>query len=44
MALAEVGAAKVSVDLAIPYLVPAIIGWSQVPPDVASDLRAALDG
>ncbi len=42
-ALAEVGAANVSVDLAIPYLVPAIIGWSQVPPDVAADLRAALD-
>jgi ATP phosphoribosyltransferase regulatory subunit len=42
-ALAEVGAANVSVDLAIPYLVPAIIGWSQVPPGVAADLRAALD-
>lgn len=42
-ALAEVGAANVSVDLAIPYLVPAIIGWSQVPPGVATDLRAALD-
>ena len=42
-ALAEVGAANVSVDLAIPYLVPAVIGWSQVPPDVAADLRAALD-
>jgi len=42
-ALAEVGAANVSVDLAIPYLVPAIIGWSQVPPELAADLRAALD-
>jgi ATP phosphoribosyltransferase regulatory subunit len=42
-ALAEVGAARVSIDLAIPYLVPAVIGWSQVPPDLAAELRAALD-
>jgi ATP phosphoribosyltransferase regulatory subunit len=42
-ALADVGAANVSIDLTIPYLVPAIIGWSQVPPDIAANLRAALD-
>ena len=42
-ALADVGAANVSIDLTIPYLVPAIIGWSQVPPDTAANLRAALD-
>ena len=42
-ALGAVGAARVSIDLTIPYLVPAIIGWSQVPPDVAAALRAALD-
>jgi len=42
-ALAAVGAARISIDLTIPYLVPAIIGWSQVPPDIAAILRAALD-
>jgi ATP phosphoribosyltransferase regulatory subunit len=42
-ALAEVGAANVSVDLAIPYLVPAVIGWSQLEARAAADVRAALD-
>ncbi len=42
-ALAEVGAANVSVDLAIPYLVPAIIGWSQLEAKAAAEVRAALD-
>ncbi|MBI1243364.1 MAG: ATP phosphoribosyltransferase regulatory subunit [Alphaproteobacteria bacterium] len=42
-ALAEVGAANVSIDLAIPYLVPAVIGWSQLEPKAAADVRAALD-
>ncbi len=42
-ALAEVGAANVSIDLAIPYLVPAVIGWSQLEAKAAADVRAALD-
>lgn len=42
-ALADLGVAEVSVDLALPTLVPSILSATSVPGNSLDDLRAALD-